>query len=67
MLMLRAGWAFLRVKAKRRKGVKVFSKQLRASGLAKWQIKELVARYEQFGRLRSYLPGDLPGLPFFFG
>ena len=67
LLVVRAGVALLRVKAKRRKGVRVFRKQLRRSGLAKWQIKELVADYEKFGRLRNYLPRDFPGLPLFFG
>ena len=66
LLVLRAGVAFLRMKARRRRGVRVFRRQLRRSGLARWQIKELVGDYEKLGRLRSYLPRDLPGLPVFF-
>ncbi len=63
-IMLMGGMAFLRMKARRRKGVRVFRKQLRGSGLTKPQIKELVTQYEQIGRIRSYLPGDLRGFGF---
>jgi SOS response regulatory protein OraA/RecX len=62
--VLKAGMAFLRMKARRKKGVRVFRRQLKHSGLSKEQIKGLVADYEQKGRLRSYLPGDLRGFRF---
>ena len=63
-ILLIGGIAILRMKAKRRNGVRVFSKQLRGTGLTKPQIRELVAQYERIGRIRSYLPGDLPGFSF---
>jgi hypothetical protein len=64
VLVLKAGLALLRMKARRKKGVRVFRRQLKHSGLSKEQIKGLVADYEQIGRLRSYLPGDLRGFRF---
>jgi hypothetical protein len=64
VLALKAGVAFLRLKARRKKGVKVFRRQLKHSGLSKNQIRGLVADYERIGRLRSYLPGDLRGFRF---
>lgn len=64
VLALKAGMAFLRLKARRNRGVRVFRKQLKHSGLSKDQIEDLASDYGKMGRLRSYLPRDLPGFPF---
>ncbi len=47
--------AYLKSKNVRRKGVKNFRKQLKKSGMTKGQIGELTKRYEDIGRIRSYL------------
>jgi hypothetical protein len=52
------------MKARRRRGVRVFRNQLKHTGLSREQIKELTRGYERMGRIRSYLPGDLSGLRF---
>jgi len=64
ILVLKAGVAFLRLKARRNRGVRVFRRQLRHSGLSKEQIDGLVTDYEQMGRLRSYLPREVRGFRF---
>lgn len=64
ILVVKAGVAFLRLKARRNRGVRVFRRQLKHSGLSKEQIKGLVTDYARLGRLRSYLPGDLRGFGF---
>ncbi len=64
VLVLRLGVAFLRMKVKRRRGVRVFRRQLKHSGFSREQVKGLVADYEEMGRLRDYLPGELRGFRF---
>ena len=64
VLVLRLGVTFLRVKVKRRRGVRVFRRQLKHSGFSREQVKGLVADYERMGRLRDYLPGELRGFRF---
>ncbi len=56
-LVFKGGMAYLKFKHKRRKGVKAFKKELRASGMTENQMEELIKQYEDIGRLRSYL-GD---------
>lgn len=54
-LIVRGGVAYLKFKHVRRKGVKNFRKQLKSSGMTKDQVEELTKRYEDIGRVRSYL------------
>ncbi len=56
-MVLKGGVAYLKFKSARKKGVKVFRKQIRQSGMSDEQIDELTRQYEDIGRLRSYL-GD---------
>lgn len=64
VLVIRMGMAFLRVKARRRRGVRVFKKQLRGSGFTKEQMNGLVADYEKLGSLRTYLRDARVDVPF---
>jgi len=63
-LVFRLGVAFLHVKAKRRRGVRVFKRQLRGSGLTREQVNGLVADYEGMGRVRTYLRDAGVDVPF---
>ncbi|MCK4443019.1 MAG: hypothetical protein KAW09_00640 [Thermoplasmata archaeon] len=56
-LVFKGGMAYLKFKHERKKGVKAFRKELRASGMTEDQMEELIKQYEDIGRLRSYL-GD---------
>ncbi len=59
-LTFRFGVNLLRMKAKRRRALKVFRRQLRGQGFTKSQIDELAQNYENLGRLRNYLGESLP-------
>jgi len=63
-LVLRLGVAYLHVKSKRRRGVRVFRRQLMGSGLTREQVNGLVADYEGMGRLRTYLRDAGVDVPF---
>lgn len=63
IVVLRLGVTFLRMKAKRRGAVRRFRRTLLRSGMAPEFADRLVADYEALGRLRTYLPVGIPGLP----
>ena len=58
-LVLRLGFTFLRMKAKRRGAVRRFRRALLRGGMRPELAERLVSDYERLGRLRSYLPGGL--------
>jgi len=59
LLLVRLGFTFVRMKAKRRGAVRRFRRALLRSGMRPELAERLVADYERLGRLRSYLPGGL--------
>jgi hypothetical protein len=59
VLLVRLGFTFVRMKAKRRGAVRRFRRALLRGGMRPELAELLVADYERLGRLRSYLPGDL--------
>ena len=66
LLIFRLGVVFVRVKARRRKGVRAFRKALLLGGMNREQANELSAQYASYGRLRTYLREGLGALPFSF-
>ncbi len=59
VLVLRIGIGFLRMKAKRRRGVRAFRRALVRGGMSPEAARHLAEEYESFGRLRTYLPEGL--------
>jgi len=57
LLLLRLGASFVRVKVKRRAGVRRFRAALVRGGMSRGAAERLAAEYESYGRLRTYLPG----------
>lgn len=68
LVMLRLGVVFVRVKMKRRRGVRAFRRALIRTGMGRGYAKQLADVYASYGRLRTYLPRDgaLGFLPFRF-
>ena len=66
VLLVRLGVVYVRLKGKRRGGVRRFRRTLLRGGLSPEAADGLVAEYESYGRLRTYLPEGLhiPSLPF---
>lgn len=66
--LLRLGVLFLRMKAKRRRGVRAFRRTLISGGMDRMLADRLAEEYASYGRLRSYLRGALRlrPLPFSF-
>ena len=54
-LTLKLGIAFLRFKRKVRIASKIFKKELKESGLAKYHAKELALEFEEFASVRKFL------------
>jgi len=67
VLMVRLGLVYVRMKAKRRGGVRAFRRALLRAGMDRTFADRLAAEYESYGRLRTYLPerGALRMLPRF--
>ncbi len=59
ILVTRLGFSFLRMKAKRRRGVRAFHKALVRGGMSRRLADRFAAEYEGIGRLRTYLPAGL--------
>ena len=59
ILLVRLGFTFVRMKAKRRGAVRRFRRALLRGGMAPELAERFVADYEKLGRLRSYLPKGL--------
>lgn len=59
VLLLRLGVVFVRLKAKRRGGVRAFRRALLRGGMRPQDADRLAAEFESYGRLRSYLPAGL--------
>ena len=57
LLILRLGVSFLRLKVKRRAGVRAFRAALVRGGMNRDAAGRLAAEYASYGRLRTYLPG----------
>ena len=55
-ILVGLGFMFLRLKAKRRKGVRAFRRALLRGGMGPEAANRLAADYESIGRLRTYLP-----------
>ncbi len=55
-LAMRLGVGVLRLKAKRRAGVRRFRRALVRGGMRPQHANQLAAEYELIGRLRTYLP-----------
>ena len=66
VLALRLGFVFVRLKVRRRGGVRRFRRTLVRGGMDADVAERLVAEYESYGRLRTYLPGRLRIRPFPF-
>ena len=66
LLLLKLGVGFLRVKVKRRRGVRTFRKALVRGGMSRETANQFAADYEALGRIRTYLPGGLRLRPFPF-
>jgi len=68
VLVLRLGVVFLRLKRKRRGGVRAFRKALLRGGMRREDAARLADQFASYGRLRSYLPEGmgLRGLPIKF-
>ncbi len=66
ILLFHLGVGFVRLKAKRRRGVRRFRRTLVQGGMRPEHAKALAAEYEKLGRVREYLGGGLPRLPFRF-
>lgn len=60
VLLFRLGVSILRIKTRRRAGVRAFRKALLDSGLSPALARRFSADYESLGRLRNYLPTGLP-------
>lgn len=58
LLVVRLGLVFVRLKAKRRKGVRAFRSALVRGGMSPAAADRLAAEFESYGRIRAYLPGD---------
>jgi len=59
VLLVRLGVVFVRLKAKRRGGVRAFRRALLRGGMRPEDADRLAAQFESYGRLRSYLPEGL--------
>lgn len=68
ILVMRLGVGFLRMKAKRRRGVRRFRRALMRGGMSRQAASRLSEQYASYGRLRTYLPRGmrLGALPFKF-
>jgi len=55
ILFLKLTVAFLRFKRKVRIGSKIFKKELKESGLAKYHAKKLALEFEEFASVRKFL------------
>ena len=68
LVLFRLGIVFVRMKVKRRRGVRAFRKALIRTGMERGFANQLADVYASYGRLRSYLPrdGGLGFLPFRF-
>jgi hypothetical protein len=66
IFLFRLGFVFVRLKLRRRRGVRRFRRTLVRGGMDPDVAELLVAEYESYGRLRAYLPAGLRFRPFPF-
>ena len=64
LLLMRLGTVFVRLKMKRRAGVRAFRRELVRGGMGRDAAQRLAADFESYGRIRTYLPAGLPRGPF---